>query len=120
VVLTQIAKQISRSIRRPGDFAARYGGEEFVAILPETERDGAMMIAERMRAAIQSMVPSPKEPDLDAVTVSIGVAVAKIERSSSPDDPINHADRALYEAKRAGRNRVVFYEHDETPSGGIV
>lgn len=120
VVLTRIAKQISRSIRRPGDFAARYGGEEFVAILPETERDGAMMIAERMRAAIQSMVPSPKEPDLDAVTVSIGVAVAKIERSSSPDDPINHADRALYEAKRAGRNRVVFYEHDETPSGGIV
>lgn len=58
-----------------------------MAILPATERDGAMMIAERMRAAIQSMVPCPKEPDLDAVTVSIGVAVAKIERSSSRMTP---------------------------------
>jgi diguanylate cyclase (GGDEF)-like protein len=120
VVLARIAKQISRSIRRPGDFAARYGGEEFIAILPATEREGAMMIAERMRAAIQSMIPSPTETDLEAVTVSIGVAVAKIDRTSSPADLINKADHALYEAKGAGRNRVVIYEQEEANSGSVV
>lgn len=120
VVLARIAKQISRAIRRPGDFAARYGGEEFVAILPATEREGAMMIAERMRSAIQSMIPCPTEVDLDAVTVSIGVAVARIDRTSSPTALINEADRALYEAKGAGRNRVVIYEQEQANSVSVV
>ena len=127
VVLARIAKEISRSIRRPGDFAARYGGEEFTVILPATEAGGASFIAERMRLAIASMDPCPNEPALDKVTVSIGVAAAMMPPSSSGAALVTWADRALYEAKGAGRNRVVIYQDGESagsesrselPSGG--
>lgn len=110
VVLARIAKEISRSIRRPGDFAARYGGEEFTVILPATEAGGASFIAERMRLAIASMDPCPIEPGLGKVTVSIGIATGSVPASSLGAELLTRADRALYEAKGAGRNRVVIWE----------
>ncbi len=113
VVLARIAKEISRSIRRPGDFAARYGGEEFTVILPATETGGASFIAERMRLAIASMEPCPNEPALGKVTVSIGISVTLADPTTSGADLVARADRALYEAKGAGRNRVVIYQPDE-------
>lgn len=112
VVLARIAKQIGRSIRRPGDFAARYGGEEFVVILPATEVGGATFIAERTRLAIAAMVPCPTEPSLEKVTVSIGVAVTEMEPSPHAA-LVTQADRALYDAKGMGRNRVAIYQQDE-------
>ena len=127
VVLARIAKEIAGSVRRPGDFAARYGGEEFVVILPATESGGASFIAERMRLAIASMDPCPAEPALGKVTVSIGVVAATVEPTSSGAELVTRADRALYEAKGAGRNRVELYHqdeftespaHSEMPSGG--
>lgn len=113
VALARIAREISRCIRRPGDFAARYGGEEFVVILPATEAGGASFLAERMRLTIASMEPCPGEPSLGKVTVSIGVAAALVHPSSSGAELVTWADRALYEAKGAGRNRVAFYREDE-------
>lgn len=120
VVLARIAKEISRSIRRPGDFAARYGGEEFTVILPATEAGGASFIAERMRLAIASMDPGPNEPGLGKVTVSIGIAAGSVPASFSGAELVVRADRALYEAKGAGRNRVVIYHNDEAAVGGAV
>lgn len=111
VVLARIARDISRCIRRPGDFAARYGGEEFVAILPATEAGGASFLAERMRLTIASMEPCPGEPSLGKVTVSIGVGATILEPASSGAELVTWADRALYEAKGAGRNRVVVYQN---------
>lgn len=113
VVLARIAKVIAGSIRRPGDFAARYGGEEFVVILPATEAGGASFIAERMRLAIASFDPCPAEPTLGSVTVSIGVGAAVMQPTSSGAELVSWADRALYEAKGAGRNRVALYHKDE-------
>ncbi|MFG1205547.1 sensor domain-containing diguanylate cyclase [Xanthobacter flavus] len=106
-VIARIAKQIVRSVRRPGDFVARYGGEEFIVILPATDGAGATFIAERIRSEVASMVPSPAEAALTQVTVSIGAAVAEVEPSSSLATLVNSADRALYEAKGSGRNRIV-------------
>lgn len=89
-----------RNACRPGDLAARYGGEEFVVVLPGVATSGAVVIAERLRAAIA---------DLDSpvpVTVSVGVATLPGDATTS-DALIVAADRALYSAKRQGRDRVV-------------
>lgn len=119
VVLARIAKEISRSIRRPGDFAARYGGEEFTVILPATEAGGASFIAERMRLAIASMDPCPNEPALGKVTVSIGVVAEVVQPSSSGTELVTWADQALYEAKGAGRNRVTVHQ-DQRDTGNTA
>lgn len=115
IVLARVASQISRSIRRPGDFAARYGGEEFAAILPSTDAEGATTIAERMRSAIEAMAPCPSQPKLERVTVSIGVSVGLVDPASPPAQIVNRADRALYEAKGGGRNRVIIVTSENTP-----
>ncbi len=102
-VLRRIAVCIELCIRRPGDVAARYGGEEFVALLPETEIPGATLIAERICAAVAALeIPHANSP-LGHVTVSIGVAVAHPCQGGSQIDLVRTADRALYNAKRAGR-----------------
>ena len=91
---------ILREFARPYDFVARYGGEEFVAILPGTSRDGALVVAERIRRSVQRAV-WPNRP----ITVSIGVAIADAE-TASPTDLLNRADKSLYRSKETGRNRV--------------
>ncbi len=86
---------------RTTDFLARWGGEEFVVILPDTDRDGAVVFAERLREAVEKS----RGPKDIALTLSLGVAEYNPE-----EDPekglLSRADRALYEAKEAGRNRV--------------
>ena len=100
-VLRHIASLIKSSIRT-GDFVARFGGEEFMALLPDTDLEGARTVAEKVREAIQD---NP-EGTVGAVTISIGVTLAS---SADPDMDVavRRADAALYEAKRSGRNRVV-------------
>jgi diguanylate cyclase (GGDEF)-like protein len=93
--------------KRPADVAARYGGEEFALVLPEADSAGAMRFAETVRLAIAALkLEHPASPVARVVTVSVGVATATHEWCLTPDELIAEADRALYEAKSSGRNRV--------------
>jgi diguanylate cyclase (GGDEF)-like protein/PAS domain S-box-containing protein len=100
-VLRHIADIITSSVRT-GDFVARFGGEEFMALLPDTDEEGAIVVAEKIRAAIDT-VP---EPSAGHVTISIGITRASAV-DGEMDVAVRRADAALYEAKRSGRNRVV-------------
>lgn len=102
-VLTEVAKLIDSS--RVEDLAFRIGGDEFTLILPRTEIDDAAMVVERIRAAVMKAHPG--------VTVSIGVAA--LGTGDNPSGYLKeHADAALYEAKRRGRNAVVKFHEIET------
>ena len=99
-------RRVSQSIRetiRAVDFAARYGGEEFAVIVPQVDRAALTAIAERVRANIESL---PAPPGGSTVTVSIGAAVYP-DDAKDRDALFQSADARLYEAKKAGRNRVV-------------
>ncbi len=102
-VLRDIAG-IMRDIVREGDLVARYGGEEFVVLLPQTDTRQGRVVAERLRDAVaRHQFPHRK------VTVSIGAAEYDKDGTDT-EGLIDGADRALYIAKRAGRNRVVFIQ----------
>lgn len=99
--------QILQGASRGVDLPARYGGEEFVLGLPETPREGAMKVAERIRATIEDgRVDGVGGNDPVRVTASIGVATIPADGASARE-LVAAADRALYRAKRAGKNRVV-------------
>ncbi len=104
-VLRYFAKTVSESIRET-NLIARYGGEEFLVVLPDTSAKSCMLVAERIREAVMSMrVPSNTEKPIAAVTVSIGVA-AFPEHGGTLEEVMQASDKALYESKRRGRNRV--------------
>ncbi len=107
-VLVQAAK-IMKKLVRDTDFVARYGGEEFFIILPNTELNGAYILAERMRLAFANNI-FKKDDISEIVTVSIGVSTAADENIVSEYDLIANADKALYQAKWRGRNNVCSYE----------
>jgi len=100
-VLAEVARRLGDAVRG-GDLLARWGGDEFVAILPATERAGALRAAERMRAAVAES-PVGVEEIATPVTVSVGWAHWM---GDTPGDLLARADRALYAAKDAGRDRV--------------
>jgi diguanylate cyclase (GGDEF)-like protein len=112
--LKSVAKAINQCYR-VGDLVARYGGEEFAMVLPQTDRIGAVQVAERVLAAVAAAaLPHPASPVCDRVTVSIGVA-CMTPPPHVPSDPralIEQADRRLYQAKHLGRNQVSS-EHEE-------
>ncbi len=102
-VLRELARVVQERIRRDEVFA-RYGGEEFVIVLPETELDGAVLLAEDIRAKVEEhrfVFQGERIP----ITVSLGAAVM-LESDKTANDLIQRADAKLYEAKRSGRNRV--------------
>jgi diguanylate cyclase (GGDEF)-like protein len=103
--LTAVASVIKNNIRRPGDLAARYGGEEFAVVLPETDSNGASRIAESIRAAVEQA--ESFNTDDSAITVSIGLSTWSGAFEGSPEALVFAADKALYQAKYSGRNRVV-------------
>lgn len=105
-VLKVIGRSISKRLRTV-DFFGRYGGEEFVAILPETNLQDAYDLLEKIRAAIANTAFNYKEQPLD-ITLSIGVA--EFRAGDTIDAVFARADKALYSAKAAGRNRVLIAE----------
>ncbi len=102
--LRGVARVLQREARSV-DVVARYGGEEFVVILPETGEDGAVKVAERIRARVAEQ-PSEGIAAMPSVTVSVGVATVLSTRIQAPEELIALADEALYRAKAQGRNRV--------------
>ncbi len=99
----EVLRTVGRLLRttlRATDFPARYGGEEFVIILSNTDHAGALTVAEQLRRAIEGATWEDR-----AITASIGVATMSDE-ISTPEELVDHADRALYRSKQAGRNRV--------------
>ncbi|WP_413165249.1 diguanylate cyclase domain-containing protein [Capilliphycus salinus ALCB114379] len=107
--LRAVANAIRQQVKRPGDLAARYGGEEFVIILPNTQAEGAVNVAEGIRQQIKSLnLPHSQSKIADCITVSSGVASVVPHPNYSPSDLIAAADIALYEAKQQGRDCVIY------------
>jgi len=112
VALRNVAQTLAATIRRPGDLAARYGGEEFLVVLPETDLPGARVLAEKIRAAIEGLPPF--SGDQQPITVSIGIASQAPRAGGIQSQLFDGADKALYQAKRNGRNRV-----EQAPDTGL-
>jgi diguanylate cyclase (GGDEF)-like protein len=102
--LRELAARIKGNIRKEELFA-RYGGEEFAVVLPETPREGAVILGERLRVVIDSQ-PFRYEDKVYNVTVSLGVATTSGDDSMTPTNLLRLSDEKLYQAKREGRNRV--------------
>ena len=107
VCLTRVATALDESVQRAGDLMARYGGEEFAAILTATDESGGAEVAGRLRAAVERLGIKRSDDPTKVVTISIGVAAGIPGEVSNLETLLSAADEALYEAKRAGRNRVV-------------
>ena len=106
--LQEVARILAAQVNRNRDLPARYGGEEFAVILPDTELNGAIAVAERLRHEIGARELPHQESPFGVVTASIGVAVfvRAPGDDAAPGELVAHADRHLYNAKHAGRNRV--------------
>jgi len=104
LIIKEIARILRHSVRTV-DFTARYGGEEFAVVLPQVDAKGAAVVAERIRAAIDKH-EFPGEDGPLHVSVSMGVAQFKPQRMRSPSQLIAEADKALYQSKELGRNRI--------------
>jgi diguanylate cyclase (GGDEF)-like protein len=103
LVLVEFSSVISKSIRKQ-DFPARWGGEEFIILLPDTNLKGALVVAEKIRKATESLLLRFEGNQIHC-TVSSGVAVL-IDKKNTAEEIIKKADQFLYEAKKRGRNQV--------------
>ncbi len=113
--LRAVATILKEVPRRPADTVARYGGEEFACILPDTDLAGAMAVAEKIREAVLDLhLPHDASAAADWVTLSLGVLTVKTcDDRLLPEEMVRLADEQLYEAKSAGRNRVLGREVSE-------
>jgi two-component system, cell cycle response regulator len=102
-VLREIAREAQQFLRK-ADSAVRYGGEEFILLLPETELPGALLVANRLRQLVADTAIAHDQGPPISVTVSVGVA--SIGPNESADALLNRTDKAMYQAKENGRNRV--------------
>ena len=108
--LKKVAAAIENSVRDNLDLVARYGGEEFAVIIPETDMDHALRVAERIRRAVEDLkISHPNSEVSKFVTISVGVATMLPKKGMDKRELIRRADTALYRAKREGRNRVIAF-----------
>ncbi|SDC57081.1 GGDEF domain-containing protein [Paraburkholderia lycopersici] len=105
-VLATVARCVASATRRSVDLVARYGGEEFMAVLPDTGHDGAVQVAETIRANVEALGIGNPGSETGRVTVSIGCATCVPSNDGSPDRLVSIADEQLYRAKSSGRNQV--------------
>lgn len=106
--LKQIAQAMTAAVKRPTDLVARYGGEEFMVVLPATDIEGALHVAQTIQKAIQSLVIEHAESSVNEyITLSMGISCVVPNRELSPDDLVTAADQALYKAKEEGRDRII-------------
>lgn len=103
--LKQVAQSMAKAIVRPGDLLARYGGEEFVVILPDTNAEGAHVVAENLRKDIIALKREHSaSTTTEYVSISLGIAQADFSNMKTGEDIIAMADKGLYDAKENGRN----------------
>ncbi len=104
--LQMVAQTFKQVAQRPADLVARYGGDEFTVILPNTDLNGAIKIAEKLLTEVAKLqLPHPSSDISQIVTISIGIASQIPTREQSPEAFVSKADRALYQAKAEGKNR---------------
>lgn len=109
--LAKIAETLSGTVSRPGDLVARYGGEEFVILLDDTTMENSVLIAENIRIAVNRLEIVHQYSGAGGhVSLSLGVSTVIPSETADRSDLILYADKALYQAKESGRNRVCFIE----------
>ena len=114
--LRQLASLLESCLRRGGDLAARYGGEEFAILLPDTGLGNATLLAEAIRERLQVLgLPHEASSAAPVLTASFGVATKIPNPGASPSELVSAADKALYQAKAGGRNRVVAAGTEQRP-----
>ncbi|UAJ74485.1 PAS domain S-box protein [Synechocystis sp. PCC 7339] len=119
ICLIKVAQTARKAAVRPADLVARFGGEEFAVILPDTDVDGAILVTQKISGAItQLAIAHAASPIGGQITISLGISTQFPSKENSPRTLIEQADRALYKAKRRGRNQYVVWteELEEEPS----
>ena len=107
--LKTVADLLSKSITRADDFIVRYGGDEFAVVLPNTDEDGACLLAEKMLEIVRTQaIAHKKNSDSGIVAISIGVTTGRVDTSHTADDYLKRADELLYMSKQSGRNKSTF------------
>ncbi len=111
--LKEVAEAVNAAVRRPSDFVGRYGGEEFVVMLPGSNQDGAMRVAENIRKSVESRkIVHDYSKVSKYVTISLGIAIIEATQGqeSEKNKLVAQADKGLYIAKNSGKNTVAFAE----------
>ena len=104
--LKSLAEALAKGVRRADDFVARYGGEEFVAVLPNTNESGAVVVASKLLESIRELnIPHEESDVADHVTISVGITTDDANHTQNAEEYIKQADKALYLSKKDGRNR---------------
>ena len=107
--LKVVAQTLSESITRADDFVVRYGGEEFVLVLPNTDEQGARLIADKLLENVRNRdIPHEQNDAAKCLTISIGVTTGKVLHTHNADDFVKKADELLYKSKQSGRNKSSF------------
>jgi len=116
ICLKSVASALSQQLQRPGDFFARYGGEEFVGVLPRTNTEGAMCVAEKLRIAVKDLkIPHEGAPSSDHVTISSGITSIKPQLTHTLSSFVKTAEEALYHAKNSGRDTTMLCQIVKDP-----
>ena len=109
ICLKKVAKAIVNTVMRPADLVARYGGEEFAVILPQTQAQNALQVAETIRHRVKKLaIPHGESEVSDYVSLSLGVSCAIPQPKYTKKQLLVTADKALYQAKKQGRDRAIF------------